>query len=101
LAAAPDEVEAALVGPGGAFSPAGTFSSFSFTAGLSLKSKQVHRPLFRGSVVATLTILNLSLKSCGPTRGLDTGTSDTPPDTTSLTTAMVPATGMKPVFWST
>ena len=37
---------------------------FSFAAGLSTKSKHVHRPRFSGSVVSTLTILNLFLKSC-------------------------------------
>ena len=37
---------------------------FSLAAGLSTKSKHVHRPRFSGSVVSTFTILNLFLKSC-------------------------------------
>ena len=45
---------------------------FSLAAGLSTKSKHVQRPRFRGSVVSTLTILNLFLKSCC---WVDTGTS--------------------------
>ena len=39
---------------------------FSFTASLSLKSKQVQRPRFNGSEVSTLTILNRSLRLWGP-----------------------------------
>jgi hypothetical protein len=40
-----------------------SFSLGSFAAGLSTKSKHVHRPLLRGIVVSTFTILNLVLKS--------------------------------------
>ena len=39
------------------------FDESCLEAGLSTKSKQVHRPRFSGSVVSTLTILNRFLKS--------------------------------------
>lgn len=45
--------------------PAAVVTSF-WSVCLSRKSKQVHRPLFIGSVVSILTILNLLRISSGP-----------------------------------